>query len=296
MTNTDLCSKPPIFDAELDSSGFAAYIDDGVEEVDHSPTTSTFHSIPSPTPTDLNTLFFGRKTKSHARRQKPGHVPRPRNAFILFRCDFVHQRVPNDIISDHRDLSRLAGCMWRKMSDEQKRPWFEKAEEEKLYHSRIFPSYRYAPAPGNRPKRVYKRKKPPVPDEILLKDPHDTLGEERDNSLPPSPPAMPSPSKVVHQSKFRLSSTSAHDNHTTYKESRYNFRDRYHSYDSSSNETEITHNSLIPDREHSSRSSTIGPFSDGFVQIPKQNDLLDWGFDQQGFWHLNSTSEVNLDP
>lgn len=134
-----------------------------------------FPYFPPPVSAVLDDLPFRRKTKSHARKQNPGHVPRPRNAFILFRCNFVKQRVPDDVVSDHRDISRLAGCMWRTMSDEQKRPWFEKAEIEKQYHLQMHPTYRFAPERGSQPKRLYQRKKPPVSEEILLLDPRSVV-------------------------------------------------------------------------------------------------------------------------
>lgn len=87
--------------------------------------------------------------KSHARKQPRGHVPRPRNAFILFRCDFVRQKkVPKDVENDHRNISRIVGRIWREMSDAEKAPWVEMAEHEKVTHNLIYPGYRYSPHVG----------------------------------------------------------------------------------------------------------------------------------------------------
>lgn len=87
------------------------------------------------------------KKKTHARKQPLGHVPRPRNAFILFRCDFVRQKkIPEDVENDHRNISRIVGRIWREMSDEDKLPWVEMAEREKLVHSQTYPGYKYTPA------------------------------------------------------------------------------------------------------------------------------------------------------
>lgn len=56
------------------------------------------------------------KKKSHARKQPAGHIPRPRNAFILFRCLFVSQQaVPASVEKDHRNISRIAGRVWKSM-------------------------------------------------------------------------------------------------------------------------------------------------------------------------------------
>ncbi|KAG1734872.1 uncharacterized protein EDB91DRAFT_1145726, partial [Suillus paluster] len=83
---------------------------------------------------------------SHARRQPSGHIPRPRNAFILFRCDFVQQKkIPGNVESDHRNLSRIAGKIWRGMKKEQQKPWIDLALKEKERHAKMYPGYKYMP-------------------------------------------------------------------------------------------------------------------------------------------------------
>ncbi|KAL0948495.1 hypothetical protein HGRIS_011061 [Hohenbuehelia grisea] len=79
-------------------------------------------------------------------KQQAGHVARPRNAFIIFRCAFVAAgRVPVDVESDHRNISRIAGKVWRAMDDEQRAPWLRLASVERERHARAHPGYRYAP-------------------------------------------------------------------------------------------------------------------------------------------------------
>ncbi|KAI9566630.1 hypothetical protein HD554DRAFT_2174292 [Boletus coccyginus] len=75
------------------------------------------------------------------------HVPRPRNPFILFRCDLVHQRkvLPRSDLDD-TNISRIAGDLWRQMSAAQKKPWVELAAQEKARHALLYPDYKYAPA------------------------------------------------------------------------------------------------------------------------------------------------------
>ncbi|KAG0706989.1 hypothetical protein DFH29DRAFT_872018 [Suillus ampliporus] len=83
---------------------------------------------------------------SHARRQPSGHIPRPRNAFILFRCDFVQQKkIPGNVERDHRNLSRIAGKIWRGMKKEQQKPWIDLALQEKERHAKMYPGYKYMP-------------------------------------------------------------------------------------------------------------------------------------------------------
>ncbi len=85
--------------------------------------------------------------KSHARKQPEGHIPRPRNAFILFRCHFVAQKkIPASVEPDHRNISRIVGRIWKAMSDEDRRPWVEEAKRERETHKRLYPQYRYSPS------------------------------------------------------------------------------------------------------------------------------------------------------
>ena len=85
--------------------------------------------------------------KSHARKQPEGHIPRPRNAFILFRCDFVAQKkIPASVEPDHRNISRIVGRVWKAMSDEERRPWVEEAKKERETHKSLYPQYRYSPS------------------------------------------------------------------------------------------------------------------------------------------------------
>ncbi|KAF4573162.1 hypothetical protein EYR36_007672 [Pleurotus pulmonarius] len=130
--------------------------------------------------------------KSHARKQPPGHVPRPCNAFILFRCDFVRQKkIPASVERDHRNISRIAGKVWREMSEAEKAPWLSMAEKEREKHSQAHPGYRYAPVGPSASKRkkgkdtVEGRQRPRTPDIV-------TTPYRRSSSCPP-PGAVPVP-------------------------------------------------------------------------------------------------------
>jgi HMG (high mobility group) box len=104
--------------------------------------------LPNPAPIDDAQQALGPPAKkSHARRQPEGHIPRPRNAFILFRSDFVAQKkIPASVEPDHRNISRIVGRIWKAMSDEARQPWIEEAKRERERHKRLYPQYRYAPS------------------------------------------------------------------------------------------------------------------------------------------------------
>lgn len=85
--------------------------------------------------------------KSHGRRTSVGHIPRPRNAFILFRSHAVSSGlIPRSIgIRDHSNISKIVGSVWRGLSDEERARWEELAEEEKRMHKERYPDYVYKP-------------------------------------------------------------------------------------------------------------------------------------------------------
>ena len=117
----------------INSESASISVNDGQEDQEY----SGFPPLPKATPTDYSKLF---KHKLNSHRHKPDYIPRPRNAFLSFRSDLIQQSdFLINLVNDHRELSKFAGVMWRKMSDNQKKPWFEKAEEERRHHSRIYP-------------------------------------------------------------------------------------------------------------------------------------------------------------
>ncbi|KAJ6615103.1 high mobility group box domain-containing protein, partial [Mycena sp. CBHHK59/15] len=76
------------------------------------------------------------------------HIPRPRNAFICFRSDYVkaEKRVsarPGSI--DQTVMSCGAATAWRLMDDDERRPYIRQAQAEKEAHALKYPNYRYSP-------------------------------------------------------------------------------------------------------------------------------------------------------
>lgn len=74
------------------------------------------------------------------------HIPRPRNAFILFRQQH-HQSVLDEgnVIKTNPDVSRELGKRWRDLDPQEKGYWNRLAEEEKKKHAEKYPGYRYIP-------------------------------------------------------------------------------------------------------------------------------------------------------
>ncbi|PFH50631.1 hypothetical protein AMATHDRAFT_3809 [Amanita thiersii Skay4041] len=78
-------------------------------------------------------------------RRKAVHVPRPRNAFIIFRSDFYARMKTRGADVNQNDLSREAGATWIALSDDEKLPYRKQAEKEKQRHYQLHPDYIYAP-------------------------------------------------------------------------------------------------------------------------------------------------------
>lgn len=81
------------------------------------------------------------------KRHPEGHIPRPRNAFILFRSHAVTARlIPVELsITDHRSVSRIVGEIWKGLPEDERQGWDMLAEEEKRAHREKYPDYKYTP-------------------------------------------------------------------------------------------------------------------------------------------------------
>lgn len=78
-----------------------------------------------------------------------GHIPRPPNAFMLFRSFVLkhrmHERLEN---SNHQQLaSRVAGDLWRSIRPEVREAWHERALLMRDFHKAQYPDYKFSPSP-----------------------------------------------------------------------------------------------------------------------------------------------------
>ncbi|ONH72656.1 Repressor of filamentous growth 1 [Pichia kudriavzevii] len=89
-------------------------------------------------------------------------IPRPRNAFILFRQKH-HQALieEGNQLKSNPEVSKELGEKWRALSDEEKQYWNNLAEEEKRLHAEKYPGYKYTPKRKSKKKCdfcLYKQK------------------------------------------------------------------------------------------------------------------------------------------
>lgn len=84
------------------------------------------------------------------RTRDPGWIPRPRNAFIIFRCDYSREHAAqtsqeSDEQSLSKTLSKRAAEAWKQLSAEEKDKYRHLADREREEHTRIYPHYRFRP-------------------------------------------------------------------------------------------------------------------------------------------------------
>ncbi|KAL4872964.1 hypothetical protein BDV12DRAFT_192899 [Aspergillus spectabilis] len=72
-------------------------------------------------------------------------IPRPRNAFILYRQHYQGAVVAQNPGLANPDISKIIGEQWRKLPQATKDEWKALAEEEKARHQQQYPKYRYQP-------------------------------------------------------------------------------------------------------------------------------------------------------
>ncbi|RPD60375.1 hypothetical protein L226DRAFT_547559 [Lentinus tigrinus ALCF2SS1-7] len=88
------------------------------------------------------------------KRLSQGYIPRPPNAFMLFRANFVRQKhVPGSIETNHGSLSKIIGNCWRALPLEEKRHWEHEAKKAKAAHREKWPNYRFRPVHNKNKKK-----------------------------------------------------------------------------------------------------------------------------------------------
>jgi hypothetical protein len=123
---------------------------DTLESDPESPTSTLFPPVDTPAPPS-------RKRCPPGKRRSQGYIPRPPNAFMLFRADFVRQKhVPGSIETNHGSLSKIIGNCWRALPLEEKRVWEVKARHAKAEHKQMYPNYRFRPVHNKNKERKPK--------------------------------------------------------------------------------------------------------------------------------------------
>jgi hypothetical protein len=115
---------------------------------------------------------------SHAKKRDAGHIPRPPNAFILFRSSFIKsESVPGNIEGNHSTLSKIIGpssypstlrrhadatppspigIVWKTLPPAERELWEKRAIQAQAEHRARYPDWRFRP--GTNVDALAKRK------------------------------------------------------------------------------------------------------------------------------------------
>jgi HMG (high mobility group) box len=100
---------------------------------------------------EVQELFDSQQFRKLRKNSDPGWVPRPRNAFIIFRCDYVKQHSASS--SSHspfppsdKSLSKRAAEAWKQLPQSEQDRYKLLAIQEKKEHGERYPNYKFRPA------------------------------------------------------------------------------------------------------------------------------------------------------
>ncbi|KDQ54220.1 hypothetical protein JAAARDRAFT_209377 [Jaapia argillacea MUCL 33604] len=83
---------------------------------------------------------------AHGKKKPENHIPRPPNAFILFRSAFIkNQHVSSEVETNHSTLSKIIGLTWQNLPHEERQVWHAKAKAALDEHKRRWPQYAFKP-------------------------------------------------------------------------------------------------------------------------------------------------------
>lgn len=96
---------------------------------------------------------------THGKKRGEDYIPRPPNAFILFRSAFIKsQHVPSGVETNHSTLSKIIGLTWQSMPHDERQIWHAKAKKALEEHRKKWPQYAFRPSHSKSKGVTEKRK------------------------------------------------------------------------------------------------------------------------------------------
>ncbi|KAA1475055.1 hypothetical protein DENSPDRAFT_782817, partial [Dentipellis sp. KUC8613] len=85
-----------------------------------------------------------RPRASHGKKHDASYIPRPPNAFILFRSSFIRsQQIPDKIEGNHSSLSKIIGIVWKSLPRAERAHWEAQAVQAQAEHRQRYPHWRF---------------------------------------------------------------------------------------------------------------------------------------------------------
>ncbi|XP_029654541.1 transcription factor SOX-10-like [Octopus sinensis] len=85
------------------------------------------------------------------------HIKRPKNAFFIWSTEARKHFSAKYTNYRNHEISKLLGQFWNEMNEENKRPYFDKAREERILHLKTYPDYTYCPIRKRKSKKSFKK-------------------------------------------------------------------------------------------------------------------------------------------
>ncbi|KAF8656418.1 hypothetical protein AX16_002562 [Volvariella volvacea WC 439] len=113
----------------------------------HEPLSLMITSTPPDSPlSPTESILHAAPRGSHGKKRDASYIPRPPNAFILFRSSFIRdQQVPGKVEGNHSTLSKIIGMYWKTLPKEERQKWEEKAVIAQAEHRKRYPDWRFRP-------------------------------------------------------------------------------------------------------------------------------------------------------
>ncbi|KAF7288848.1 HMG box domain-containing protein [Mycena chlorophos] len=94
--------------------------------------------------TSEDALQASPQTRRVGAKPPPSYIPRPPNAFILFRSSFIRsQNVPERGEGSNGSLSKIIGKLWHALPPDERARWEDKARAAQAEHRRRYPDWRF---------------------------------------------------------------------------------------------------------------------------------------------------------
>ncbi|TCD63373.1 hypothetical protein EIP91_005628 [Steccherinum ochraceum] len=142
---------PPLVDNPYPSMTFTFSAE--MSPITYSTDPTRFEVLPDVQPEQAATFSpptspaLGPTRVTHSKKRDASYIPRPPNAFILFRSSFIRaEHIPGKIEGNHSALSKIIGKYWKSLPREEKEVWEAKALVAQAEHRQKYPDWRFRPA------------------------------------------------------------------------------------------------------------------------------------------------------
>ncbi|KAK3582760.1 hypothetical protein CHS0354_015285 [Potamilus streckersoni] len=135
---------------------------------------------------------------------KSGNIKRPMNAFMVWARDYRAKLAASMPNATNSDISIRLGQLWSQMSSEEKKPFYQEADNIKRQHRRDYPDWVYKPSPTRKKEEVA----PPTQHSVLWARYTQGKGLANAGETIPNPVQMSASSNIISGTESTIPWTS----------------------------------------------------------------------------------------